>query len=382
MVDIVAAAAAVHAPQLLSRPPHEDPVKLDGSANALKQFGSVLAEQRPDAILIIGLDHLETFWLEAVPAFTIVLSPEVDARYMQHSRTARVHTGLAADILHGVIERDFDLTYSQDALLGHAFLTPMEFAIGELDIPIIPLLVNTYLPPIPSPRRAFALGQAIRDALSDRPERLAVIASGGMSHFPGTARYEAPDFDFDRWVLQEVAAGRWDDLLGLSAVNLDEVGESELMTWFVALGVMGKRPGHLLSYQKLSHHGHGVVQFVPPVPADEAEGAAEVPRYAGRTFVQNDYKYYRFPAPETLELNRLLHEIIVDQEFRANFVRDRPTYLARARLTPEQTTALLSSESFGDLTALGAHPLLALSARQVSDIEQRRQAATDQEDPR
>ena len=86
-----------------------------------------------------------------MPAFTFVLSPEVHAHYMHQRRTARVHTELAAHLLRGVIERDFDLTYSQDAVLGHAFLTPLEFIVGDRDIPIVPILVNTYLPPIPSP---------------------------------------------------------------------------------------------------------------------------------------------------------------------------------------------------------------------------------------
>ncbi len=372
MAEIVAAGAAVHAPQLLSRPPHEDAGKLDASTDGLRAFGQVLGDARPDAIILIGLDHLETFWLEAVPAFTIVLSPTVTAHYTTHTRTARVHTELATHLLRGAIARDFDLTYSQDALLGHAFLTPLEFVVGERDIPIVPLLVNTYLPPIPSPRRAYALGQALREALSERDERVAVIASGGMSHFPGTARYEAPNFAFDEWVISEIARGRSADLLALTPVNLDEVGESELMTWFVMLGLIGEVPGRLLTYQELSHHGHGVVQFLPPLPADQAVLDRDVPRFGGHEFTQTDYKYYRFPEPASLELNRLLHRIIVEADYRAAFVRDRATVVAEAPLRDAERTALLDGDSFDALTALGAHPLLALSARQVTALERER----------
>jgi len=267
------------------------------------------------------------------------------------------------------------MTYSQSAVLGHAFLTPLEFVIGSRDIPIIPLLVNTYLPPIPSPRRAFALGAAIGAALADRGERIAVLASGGMSHFPGTSRYQAPNFAFDEWVIGEISQGRYDDLLALSAVNLDEVGESELMTWFVALGVIGKQPGTLLSYQELSHHGHGVVQFLPPMPA-AAEVSTPAPRYGGHTFTATDYTYYRFPEPETLPLNRMLHRIIAESEYRYEFVANREAVVRAAELRPQESDALLADESFDALTALGAHPLLALSARQLSEIEARRQAST------
>jgi 2,3-dihydroxyphenylpropionate 1,2-dioxygenase len=376
VAQIVAAAAAVHAPQLLSRPPQEDPVKLDASTDALRQFGEVLDETRPDAILLIGLDHLETFWLEAVPAFTLVLSPTVTAHYMARSKTVSVHTELAKQLLTGVLAQDFDLTYSQEAVLGHAFLTPLEYIVGDRNIPIIPLLVNTYLPPIPSPRRAFALGQAIARAWADRPERIAVIASGGMSHFPGTTRYHAPNFGFDDWVLGEVTRGRYDDLLALSPVNLDEVGESELMTWFTALGLIGPVPGALLSYQELSHHGHGVIQFLPAGASGVPRSGEPSPRYGGHEFTQTDYVYYRFPEPESLPLNRLLHRVITEQEYRTAFVRDRDAVVAAAGLRPEECAALLSGESFDALTAVGAHPLLALSARQVSDLERRGLAAT------
>ncbi|HEY4418175.1 MAG TPA: hypothetical protein VGN22_01570, partial [Pseudonocardia sp.] len=176
MAEIVAAAAAVHAPQLLSRPSYEEIDKLDNSTDALHAFGKVLDEARPDAVLVVGIDHLETFWLEAVPTFTLVISEECEATYTKWRRRKRVHTDLAVDLLKGVIAQDFDLTYSQEAELGHAFLTPFEHILGDRDIPVIPLLVNTYLPPIPSPRRCYALGQAIAKSLADRPERIAVIA--------------------------------------------------------------------------------------------------------------------------------------------------------------------------------------------------------------
>ncbi|MGH3742060.1 MAG: hypothetical protein ACRDT1_12085 [Micromonosporaceae bacterium] len=363
MVEIVAAAAAVHAPQLLSRPPYEELDKLDNSTDALRQFGRVLAESEPDAVLVVGIDHLETFWLEAVPAFTLVISEECEARYTKWQRRQPVHTDLAVDLLKGVVAQDFDLTYSQDAVLGHAFLTPFQHILGDSDVPVIPLLVNTYLPPIPSPRRCHALGRAIANALAHRPERIAVIASGGMSHFPGTSRYTSPEYGFDEWVLQETAAGRYQELLDLTPVNLDEVGESELLTWFTMLGVIGDVPGALLSYQALSHHGQGVVQFVPPLPARESTGPP-APRHGGHTFTADDYVYYKFPEPKSLPLNKLLHRVITESDFRRSFVDDRDALIAASGL-PDQERDALRGDAFDDLVELGAHPLLALSARQV-----------------
>ncbi|MFI5613592.1 hypothetical protein [Amycolatopsis sp. NPDC051903] len=367
MAEIVAAAAAVHAPQLLSRPAHEELDKLDKSTDALVAFGAAIEAAQPDAVLVIGLDHLETFWLEAVPTFTMVVSQECEAHYMEQRMRKQVHTEVAVDLLKKVIADGFDVTYSQEAVLGHAFLTPFKYILGQTDAPVVPLLVNTYLPPIPSPRRCYELGRAIGRALDTRDERIAIIASGGMSHFPGTSRYLAPNYEFDRWVVQEAAAGRYQELLDLTPVNLDEVGESELLTWFVLLGIIGELPGHLLSYQELAHHGQGVVQFLPE-PAEgtvhEASRETSVPKYGGYEFTSEDYIYYKFPEPESLPLNRFLHRLIVEEDLRDDYARDAEAVITASGLAARFQEAL-RQPGFDALVEAGAHPLLALSSRQV-----------------
>ncbi|GAA3741441.1 hypothetical protein GCM10022225_26120 [Plantactinospora mayteni] len=376
MAEIVAAAAAVHAPQLISRPQNEELAKLDRGTDALHRLGRVLDETAPDVLLVIGLDHLETFWLGAAPTFTVFVGEHAEADYAGRvHRKVPVHTDLAVDLLKGLVARDFDMTFSQEGTLGHAFLTPFQYVLQDRPIPVVPLLVNVYLPPLPSPRRCYALGRAIADVLASRPERVAVLASGGMSHFPGTARYHDPQLSFDEWVLQEVGAGRWQELLDLTPVQLDEVGEGELLTWFVMLGITGELPASMLSYQALSHHGHGVVQLVPPVAATAPPPEPTVPRYGGHVFTQTDYRWYRFPEPSSFALNRLLHQIIVNPAFRSEFVRNRAAVVGAAELTDPERRALLA-EGFDELVLVGAHPLLALSARQVVALELQKDAPT------
>ena len=48
-----------------------------------------------------------------------------------------------------------------------------------------------------------------------------VLASGGMSHYPGTERYAAPDLAWDREVLARIAAGNLKSLVGYDAAELD-----------------------------------------------------------------------------------------------------------------------------------------------------------------
>ena len=102
-----------------------------------------------------------------------------------------IHREMAEDILNKlVIEKNFDIAYSEDAELGHAFAVPFEFVIGKRDIPVIPFFTNVYVPPLPTPQRCAALGKALaRDrqgpqgARRDHRQRRACRTS------PGTTKY-------------------------------------------------------------------------------------------------------------------------------------------------------------------------------------------------
>lgn len=270
MGEIVAAMAGVHAPQLLQKFPGEEEDKLQASREALRELGRVLDRTRPDALLVIGTDHLETFSLDLVPTFAIVTGERATSEFGGERFDPPIHRELATALLEGLVARGFDMAYSQHAELGHAFATPFRFVLDDRDIPVIPLLVNVYLPPLPTGRRCEALGKAIGEVIAGRPERVAILASGGMSHFPGTPRYPHPEFAFDEWIIERIAENDLDPILDLTPTQLDEVGEGELLTWFVLWGAMGKRaPGRVLSYQKVWHHGQGVVVW-DPAPAEVA----------------------------------------------------------------------------------------------------------------
>lgn len=264
MGEIVAAMCSVHAPQLITRPADNPPEMLDASIAAMRRLGRMLDETRPDALIVIGIDHVETFSLGAIPAFAMLVSERAEAEFGGRSYDVPIHQPLALDLLDGLMNRGFDMTFSQQARLGHAFAVPFEYILEQRPIPVVPMFVNVYLPPTPQPKRCAALGRAIAEVIAQRPERVAILASGGMSHYPGTAQYPHPDYAFDRWAMECIEDGDLDALLDLSLDELDEVGNGEMLGWFVLFGAIGNRRGTVLSYQPLWHHGHGVVQFIPP----------------------------------------------------------------------------------------------------------------------
>src|SRR5207249_5316915 len=223
--EIVAAVGTCHTPYMFTRPPDEDPKQLDQAAAAMAEVGKVLDETKPDVIVFLGSDHVETFSVTCIPSFAIIAGSVAVAKFAGRVFQWPVHREMAEDLLTKlVVDHEFDVAYSEDAELGHAFAVPFEHVIGKRDIPIIPLFTNVYVPPLPTPKRCAALGKAIAGIIKGRKERVGLIASGGMSHFPGTSKYLTPEFDFDRWLVAQFEAGNTDALLNRTGTQLDVAG--------------------------------------------------------------------------------------------------------------------------------------------------------------
>ena len=118
---LVGAFATVHAPQLFTRPPTEVPEQLDADINAMKLMGKELDELKPDAVIVIGSDHLETFFLSSVPTFAVIAGETSKAHFGTKSYNMKVHLPLAdseAPDKTGSRRLRFHAPHSQDAPLG------------------------------------------------------------------------------------------------------------------------------------------------------------------------------------------------------------------------------------------------------------------------
>ena len=170
MGEIVAAVGTCHTPYMFTRPPDEDPNQLEQAGRAMNELGKVLDETKPDAILFFGADHVETFSVSCVPSFAIVAGDRAIAKFAGREHNLPIHRELAEDILNKlVVDHNFDMAYSEDAELGHAFSIPFEYVIGKRNIPVVPFFTNVYVPPLPTPRRCEALGKALAQIVKPTP---------------------------------------------------------------------------------------------------------------------------------------------------------------------------------------------------------------------
>lgn len=260
-MPLVAAVACAHTPQLLIRPKTEERELVVRVHGAFARIKRLLTDARPDAICVIAGDHIEGFFLNAVSALGVFVGSTVSGQFGPYHYCFEVHEPLARAIVEQGIEDGFDLLYSQEVRLDYAFYVPLHFTMPESQVPIVPLYVNVYLPPQPTPRRCYAWGQALRAILDGRPERVALMASGGMSHFPGTDRYGTPDYDFDRRLLEALAQGRGRETVGLTGEELDKTGNVELRTWITLLGAVGEAHAEVICYEPSWHHGNAIVAW-------------------------------------------------------------------------------------------------------------------------
>jgi protocatechuate 4,5-dioxygenase beta chain/2,3-dihydroxyphenylpropionate 1,2-dioxygenase len=258
---LVGAFACAHTPQLLIRPETEDRALVLRVHEALRRVGARLAALRLDALAVVAGDHVEAFFLDGVPALAVYAGRECAGSFGPYRYRFPIHEPLARVVVEEGIARGFDLLYTQDRRLDYAFYVPLHFAMPQPPVPLLPLHVNVYLPPQPTPRRCYAWGRALGEILRARPERVALVASGGMSHFPGTDRYASPDFDHDRALLERLRRGRGAELAEVGAEELDRTGNVELRTWITVLGAVGDVPAEVYCYEPSWHHGNAVVEW-------------------------------------------------------------------------------------------------------------------------
>ena len=216
---------------------------------------------------------------------------------------------------------------------------------------MLPIFVNAYLPPQPTPERCYAFGQAIARSVSALGLKTVILASGGMSHFPGTNRYGNPEIDWDNRLLEKLAAGKLKSLIGFDEAELDDTGNIELRCWACAAGALGERKPDIVSMDPSWHHNYASLGWT-----DAALAGHDA--------------HYPAIRPELVELTSALHGLAHEQGARDTLHRRRPRPMRAASSSrPSRSDALLALD-LEKMVAMGAHPLVPFLARmQIERVE-------------
>lgn len=245
MTDIVGVFAASHTPVMLNFPdaiPDGDREEIFAS---FKQVGEELRAARPDTVIVISDDHVHNFFLDNMPAFCIGTTdayPTPVEHWLKADRQVlKGDAALGAHLLTEALREGFDPSFSMDLTLDHGVLTPLLLAGIAADVSIVPVLVNCVQPPLPTMRRALQWGRFLGDALRRFPgsRRVAVLATGGLSHDISTPRMGMVNDVFDSRFLELLAQADDAALIDYASNHVDEAGNGaeEIRTWLMAHGV-------------------------------------------------------------------------------------------------------------------------------------------------
>lgn len=262
--------------------------RFDACQSELDWLAGELAEAQPDVMIVIGDDQEELFFADNMPAFLIYRGAQMDhipptpeqvdkmgagmkgaltSRYPSEAMTHPGHPELADRLIAALIAEGFDVSVSDrfpagshhDHGVPHAFGFVYTRLLRNQVVANVPIFINTFYPPNqPSVQRCYELGRHIGRAAHAWPSsaRIALVASGGLSHF-------VVDEELDHDVLDAL---RNDDLAALQKIPEEffTSGSSEIKNWIALAGAMHEcglamdQSQYVACYRSLAGTGSGM----------------------------------------------------------------------------------------------------------------------------
>lgn len=205
MAHVVGAISMSHAPGASGwpdAPPMEQKNKLDHYHIRVAEY---LDKARPDVVIAFLDDHFENLFRTLMPTFSIGIAAEHSgpaefmAKALGYEGKMAVPSDpkLAEHLLGALIHKGFDVARQKEIEYGNNLMTPFKLIRPQLDLKIVPVFTNVFTPPLTTMKRAYSLGNAIREVVDNYPENMRVLflATGGLSHWPPFWKTNSPKED-------------------------------------------------------------------------------------------------------------------------------------------------------------------------------------------
>ncbi len=190
-MSLVFAGVCSHGPGITSRKDIADKDDKESFYAALDGMRKELEAAKPDALIIIAAEHFANFFMNNMPAYCIgmgeeYMGPIEDPDWLGIPRTTVPgNPDLSKRIIESVLN-DVDVAYAEEWQFDHGISVPLHFLTPKYDLDIVPVNINCQGPPLSPLHRAWAFGEALRKACDAVPERIAIVGTGGISHWPAT----------------------------------------------------------------------------------------------------------------------------------------------------------------------------------------------------
>jgi len=257
---LVFAGVCSHAPGITGRSDQADPHVRDEFYAAFDSMRVALEASRPDAVVIIAAEHFANFFMNNMPAYAIGMAdfydgPIEDSAWLGIDKVRipgnrDISERLIKEVMNGT-----DVAYAEEWKFDHGIMVPLHFLTPRYDVPIIPANINCQGPPLTPLARAWAFGESIRAAADALPERIAVVGTGGISHWPATPDSGKINVDWDnefmdRWCRNDKAA----------LLDYDD------LSVYAEAGQGGFEIRTFLAVSAAANGATGTVHFYAPIP--------------------------------------------------------------------------------------------------------------------
>jgi gallate dioxygenase len=305
-----------------------------------------------DVIFMIYNDHITSFFLDHYSAFVL----GIDDRYVAADEgggprdvaPAMGHLGLSQHIATSLVADEFDMSFFQGKPVDHGFLSPLSM-LGDERGPwqgqVVPLQVGVLQLPVPSARRMWKMGQALRRAIESYPEDLnvAIMATGGLSH---QVHGERAGFLNEAWDAEflDLLENAPEQLVNMRIAEYAAKGGmegAEVIMWLIMRGALSDQVKlvHKQTYAP-SMTNIATLVFEDQGGEPDAASVAEHRKHIGHELegagaLHGTYPFTHARSHSNLRINGFLHDL-VKPAHRARFVRDFEALATEHGLSEEE----------------------------------------------
>lgn len=248
-MSLVFAGVCSHAPGITGRAHLAEEGIRDEIEQEFGRLRESLEQAKPDAVIVIAAEHFANFFMNNMPAYAVGMAdsyqgPIEDPKWLGIEKTSVPGSADLSKRLIREVMQTVDVAYAEEWKFDHGIMVPLHFLTPKYATTIIPVNINCQGPPLTPLSRAWAFGEALRRACDSVPERIAIIGTGGISHWPATPDSGRINEEWDRDFMKRWCANDREAMLSYSDEDIyRDAGQGgfEIRTYIsVAAAARGK----------------------------------------------------------------------------------------------------------------------------------------------
>jgi aromatic ring-opening dioxygenase LigB subunit len=269
------ACAVSHAPGMTAWADAASPPQKERIHAGFARLRAELDASGTQVLIMLTSEHWANFFLDHIGAFCIGRAASyrgpIEPWLQIDKAEIKGDPQLATELLETSYDEGIEPSFAYELEFDHGTMVPLHFLVPRMDRPVVPVFFNTLAVPQPTARRCLEFGRVIGQVAARAPQRIGLVATGGLSHDPGERNHGVIDSEFDHQFMSAMAGGNTERLARYSRAELAAAGAGafELLSWIALAGALAGRKGEAIVYEAVKPWatGIGMMTFAPEIAA-------------------------------------------------------------------------------------------------------------------